>query len=62
MKCTSCNKEQKQLHGERWDSVLGYIINKNELLCDECAEKRKGFLHPGDLLRKKQKQYSKELG
>lgn len=43
MKCTECKKESDHLHCERWSSKHGYIINKNESLCDNCAGKRQGF-------------------
>lgn len=55
MKCTECNKEANQLHGERWSSKFGQIILKDELLCDGCASKRTGFIASGDLLRNKEK-------
>ena len=57
MKCTGCGKDRKYLHGERWNSAMGYIIRKDEYLCDRCAGKRPGFLLPGDLLRLAEKKY-----
>ena len=55
MKCTECHKRTDHLHSERWNCKLGYIINKGERLCDNCAEKRYGFLQVGDLLKEKEK-------
>ena len=59
MKCTTCNTEHNQLHGIRWSQEYGYIIDEGELLCDECAEKRPGFLEPGDLLSMREKQFQR---
>lgn len=59
MNCTNCGSEESSLHGIRWSSEYGYIIKEGELLCDECAEKRVGFLEPGDLLKSKEEQYEK---
>lgn len=43
MKCTECQAETNHLHCERWNSKLGFIINKDEKLCTRCAKKRNGF-------------------
>lgn len=60
MKCTQCNSEHVSLHGIRWSSEFGYIIEEGELLCDECAELRPGFEYSGDLLRKREKQLNQD--
>lgn len=53
MNCTQCKKDSFILHGETWKSGYGYIINKDELLCDECAIKRPGYRLPGEVLSDK---------
>lgn len=54
MQCTECKKECNQLHGERWMQTVGYVINKGEELCDQCAAKRLGFKLSGDLLKQRE--------
>lgn len=58
MKCTECDSEEYLLHGIRWNSEYGFIIKEGELLCDNCAEKRPGFLQSGDLLKSREKEYA----
>lgn len=55
MKCTECSKRSDHLHGERWSSRYGWIIQKYEQICDDCALKRKGFTTSGVLLKNKEK-------
>lgn len=43
LKCTECGQNTNHTHGERWNSKIGFIINKDENLCSRCASKRKGF-------------------
>ena len=59
MTCTECKTTGHiTLNGVMWNAEYGYIIHKEEYLCDNCAEKRPGFLMAGDLLRQKEKQLS----
>ncbi len=60
MKCTQCGKEESALHGVRWNSIYGYIIEEGELLCDECAELRPGFQQSGDLLKDRENKLIQE--
>ena len=43
LECTEYGCRTSHMHGERWSSKVGFVINKEEHLCTPFATKRIGF-------------------